>query len=336
MGYVGAISVPSAQIHVSNFCNLRCKHCYSSSSPDKNDILSLEEIENCLIFLKREGYRYVSFSGGEPLLYAHFYEALALCRKFELTVGVVSNGFAITPAVAQKLAKYTGNVAISLDGPREVHNEIRRSRYAYDKALSGISNLVDAGVAVSVVHTLTRNTLKYIDTLFELCDELGVSNVQMHPLEEVGAARISLPGEEAGREICSLATVALLALSPSTPYQIDAFNRELVSDDISLLGIVDKGYNASSDLSTLVNPVILDQHGSLMPIQYGLSDKFKIGNIRHPSFESQLVDYKHNGFKELQIALRELLPIALDATKLPFFNWYGIVVKELAKKTAGY
>ena len=79
MEYVGAISVPSAQIHVSDFCNLNCKHCYSSSSPDGLNTLKLEEIIRFLDLIEEEEYQYVSFSGGEPLLFKEIYSALEEC-----------------------------------------------------------------------------------------------------------------------------------------------------------------------------------------------------------------------------------------------------------------
>ena len=47
-------------LHASRFCNLACRHCYSTSGPEVRDGLEPRAIINALSILRTEGYEVVS------------------------------------------------------------------------------------------------------------------------------------------------------------------------------------------------------------------------------------------------------------------------------------
>src|SRR3569833_4013545 len=76
MGPTGNTRV--VQIHPTRRCNLRCLHCYSSSSPDERGMLDKELLLGAVRDAARAGYNWASISGGEPLMYTHLVTLLAL------------------------------------------------------------------------------------------------------------------------------------------------------------------------------------------------------------------------------------------------------------------
>ncbi len=119
-------------------CNLACKYCFEN--PTKG-VMS-EEIQDKVVDFARQaidaGMRGVSVTwyGGEPLLCLEVIERLsskliALCedKKIGYTADIVTNGTLLSRTVAEKLkALQVTSAQVTLDGPREVHNQRRPYR----------------------------------------------------------------------------------------------------------------------------------------------------------------------------------------------------------------
>jgi radical SAM protein with 4Fe4S-binding SPASM domain len=151
------------QLRVTNLCNLRCKMCgqwgdtgifrsQSGSAAATDGVAERERIRE-LIGLRRQlaladyvrlldelaPFRpIISLFGGEPLLYP---EILPLVREVKtrgLTCTVITNGGRLE-ALARNLVEVgIDSVAVSIDGPPEVHNRIRGSADSFEKAEAGI------------------------------------------------------------------------------------------------------------------------------------------------------------------------------------------------------
>ena len=126
------------QIHPLLKCNLRCLHCYSSSSPDQLPALPLEQLCSTLNLLHAEGYNSVGISGGEPLLYAELPKLLQHVRKLGMIATVTTNGMLVDDRRAAMLREGTELVAVSVDGPPESHNRMRAHPRAFTSWSSSI------------------------------------------------------------------------------------------------------------------------------------------------------------------------------------------------------
>jgi MoaA/NifB/PqqE/SkfB family radical SAM enzyme len=116
-------------------CNLRCLHCHLWQISAGIKPLPLEREKEIITQLARSGVLNLSFSGGEMFL-----------RKdiFDLILYVVgnSNGWLIDEAMAQEIVRSgLDQLYLSLDGPREIHDELRGTAGAYDHVISAIKNL---------------------------------------------------------------------------------------------------------------------------------------------------------------------------------------------------
>jgi len=179
------------QVHVTERCNLRCKHCYSDQwSQDMswelfvkliNDFKKLIKILNC------RGTVYLT--GGEPLLWPHIFDAIKLLRKKKLVPRVLTNGTLIDEKVARKLKKSgVKYVQVSLDGGKEIHESIR-GKGTFDKAISGIKNLVKAGIEVTIMVTIMKRNIKDVPYLLDLAEKLGVKRIAFQRLVPIGCGK---------------------------------------------------------------------------------------------------------------------------------------------------
>ena len=126
------------QIHLSELCNLRCKHCYQEDCNEKR-IMSLNEFKYIIDSYKNlygnNCYK-IAITGGEPFLIPNIIDYIKYgSQNFEL-VQILTNGTLITDSLCKDLQKIPNlkNCQMSLEGPREVNDNIR-GEGIFDKVL---------------------------------------------------------------------------------------------------------------------------------------------------------------------------------------------------------
>ena len=134
------------QIHPSLRCNLSCAHCYSSSGPMARTELDAATVCEVISDAAAMGYEVVSVSGGEPLMYGGLDEVLAHAKSLNLRTTVTTNGFFTGQERLSHLCKLVDVLAISLDGPPEIHNAIRGSPRAFERLQAGLENVRKAEI----------------------------------------------------------------------------------------------------------------------------------------------------------------------------------------------
>ncbi len=171
------------QWHLTERCNLRCRHCYQESGagaelpfPEIREVIG--EIAR-MFQVWRESYD-IEFSpsfnvtGGEPFLRADFFAVLEEIRDAGFTTYVLSNGTVVTPERAARLAALgVAGVQVSLEGPEAIHDSIR-GLHSFAASVEGIKELLAAGVPVSVNSTLSRLNADHFLELVEVAAALRV------------------------------------------------------------------------------------------------------------------------------------------------------------------
>ena len=80
----------------------------------------------------------VSLFGGEPLLYPDILPLVREIKKRGLTCTIITNGGRLEAYARELVEAGIDSIAISIDGPEEVHNRIRGKADAYQKAAAGV------------------------------------------------------------------------------------------------------------------------------------------------------------------------------------------------------
>jgi radical SAM protein with 4Fe4S-binding SPASM domain len=148
------------QLHLTNACNLRCKHCYVSSGEAFPEEIGLDGWKKIIdVAAARYQTVYVSLSGGEPLLVPWLPELLEHAKGKGAPVAMISNGMLWTERRANELGPLLNVVKVSLDGASaDVHDRIRGPG-SFRQAVRGISRLGAAGVEVGVNVVLMKSNL---------------------------------------------------------------------------------------------------------------------------------------------------------------------------------
>jgi SynChlorMet cassette radical SAM/SPASM protein ScmF len=128
------------------------------------------------------GLTSAKLTGGEPLMHPRIGEILDILRGEKLRFNMETNGVLCTPDLAQELVRSgLGHVSVSLDGAdADTHEWVRGVKGCFDAAVSGIRNLVSAGIRPQVIMTLMRKNVGQIEPLVRLAESLGASSVKFN------------------------------------------------------------------------------------------------------------------------------------------------------------
>lgn len=197
-------------------CNLRCAHCRAAPKawavPDE---LSLSEGLSLIETIAEVGSPILVFTGGEPLLRGDLFVLARHATGKGLPIALATNGTLVTRAVARRVAGAGfQRVSISLDGPdAETHDDFRRIRGAFDKAVDGFIHLKELGVSMQVNTTVTVHNRNRLDEIRELVRKLGADAWHLFLLVPVGcgleiAATAQLTPREYEEALCWIDSIA--------------------------------------------------------------------------------------------------------------------------------
>src|SRR5450759_5399538 len=201
------------QIHPTLTCNLRCKHCYSSSAPSLRGMLGVDLLCTAVSDAADMGYETVAVSGGEPLLYQELDVLLTHAKRCGMRTTVTTNGTLLNTKRLDKLQSCLDILAISLDGPPDMHNEIRQSPLAFDRLLRGVEHVRSLGLSFGFIHTLTKQSWTHLLWLADFAAQQEASLLQIHPLELSGRAGTLMCKDAPDDDLLTRVYLLILALA---------------------------------------------------------------------------------------------------------------------------
>lgn len=213
------------QIHLTERCNLRCRHCYQGGG--RTAELSLSEVRAVVAEVADmlaewsaayglEFSRSFNVTGGEPLLREDLFEILAAMAERGFATYLLTNGTLVEQEQAQRLAGLgVKGVQVSLEGPEAVHDRIRGAG-SFAASRRGVTRLLAAGLPVTLNATLSALNAGHFREMVAYAAELGVPRLGFSRLVPSGRGlglldQMLAPArlEEIYREIFALETAGL-------------------------------------------------------------------------------------------------------------------------------
>lgn len=155
---------------VNNICNLHCKMCdvgtESYETTFAQNLVGTQPLNMPLELIKtiidqtannfpkaKLGYAFT-----EPLIYPHLIESLAYANEKGLYTTVTTNALTLKQKAESLVEAGLNEIFISLDGTANIHNEIRRNKKSFEKAIEGIEllNSFKNSPKIGVVYALTE------------------------------------------------------------------------------------------------------------------------------------------------------------------------------------
>lgn len=129
-------SLPILLLNVHENCNCRCLMCDIWKRPAGSE-LDVEKFSRHRDSLRALGVHQVVLTGGEPLLHSRFEALCGFLKECDVRITLLTTGLLLTKR-AESVAAWVDEIIISLDGPQEVHDGIRRVRQGFDLIRAGM------------------------------------------------------------------------------------------------------------------------------------------------------------------------------------------------------
>jgi Fe-coproporphyrin III synthase len=131
--------LPVLVFHAHTSCNCCCVMCDIWKTKDSRS-LSHADLQPHLESIRRLGVRWVVLSGGEPLLNAEWPQLCSIFRQEGIRVTLLTTGLLLGKQ-ASLVAEFFDDVIVSLDGPEQIHDQIRRVDKAFALLQRGVAAL---------------------------------------------------------------------------------------------------------------------------------------------------------------------------------------------------
>jgi radical SAM protein with 4Fe4S-binding SPASM domain len=198
----GQFHIPDSlllQWHITSRCNLRCAHCYQNAGHENE--LGMEGwrtilhqyLELLSVWRDTTGRwiaGHITVTGGDPFMRPDFMDLLQLlaAHRRDFSFAILTNGTRIDDAVARRLKNLGPTyVQVSLEGSRQVHDEIR-GKGNHDRTVEAIQCLLRAGLYTSISFTAHRDNVHTFPEVALLGRHLRVSRIWSDRLIPYGSA----------------------------------------------------------------------------------------------------------------------------------------------------
>jgi radical SAM protein with 4Fe4S-binding SPASM domain len=181
------------KIEVTYRCTLNCVHCSSDARPSNPLEMARDD---CLRFVSdaaQAGAKKVAFSGGEPLLWPHIFDAVKSARQSGLEVSIYTSGNVSEFAAKVRRLRELDTVALifSLFGDNEItHKRVTRVAGSFKKTCDAIALAGNSGLATEIHFVPMSNNYRELGNVVKLGDSLRVMQVSVLRLVPQGRAAL--------------------------------------------------------------------------------------------------------------------------------------------------
>lgn len=330
MGPTGHTRV--VQIHPTRRCNLRCLHCYSSSSPDERGMMDKDLLLAAVSDAARAGYNWVSVSGGEPLMYTHLVAVLAHARNCGLHTAIATNGMLLDARRLDELSGQLDLIAISVDGVPASHNTLRNSARAFDLMAARLQGLRARNLNFGFIFTLTQHNLHELQWVVQFALDEGAKLVQIHPLDEVGHAETQMPGacpdEIETAYAWLLARQLQKAAQDRLAIHVDLVSTETLKSNPARIFAAPAAVHGDTSFADIVTPLVIENDGTVSPLQYGFPRAYALGRLDDAPLARMMDTWRVEREAAFYALCRDAYDHLLAEGKPRFVSWYDEVARH--------
>ena len=150
-------------------CNRRCLYCHLSELQQGE--LETEQILSILDQLSNAGTKFISFTGGEPLLRQDIGIIIRKARALNINTSLNTNG-TMLPEKLNEL-KDANCIRVSLDGPKAVNDSIRGIG-SFENAIEAIRLAKKEKIRVEIATVLSKYNVDCIGEVVSIARDLNV------------------------------------------------------------------------------------------------------------------------------------------------------------------
>lgn len=185
--------------HLTDTCNLSCRHCLFAASPAKDRSILPHQLEKTINEALLLGCKLFSFTGGEPFMYPGFLSIVGelLRHNPQCHAAVLTNGMILEDYMADLEQMERLHLQISLDGLEKVHDYLR-GHGSFKTVTSNLQALHRAEIPFTLSVAVSRENINDLPALISLGSSLGAASIHFlyHFIRGKGSAEQFLNPQE--------------------------------------------------------------------------------------------------------------------------------------------
>ena len=273
------------------------------------------------------------YPGVSHFLYSGLEEVLRESKQLGYKNLVASNGMLFKSEKNKKIVQLVDLVAVSIDGDEKLHDEIRNFKGAYAKMLEGVAVLQELNIDFGFIHTLTPRSWKLLLWLAEFANSKGAKLLQLHPLELYGRAtesKFEATNQELLHKVFILGNYLKSKYFPEMLVQLDFLHRDYIKEYPQTATYFGTDINITkANFSKALKTIVIDENGTILPISYGFSPNFKMGNIKELSLKADPFQrFLNSKWNTLYQLLGETFNGIVDDTENDMIAWTELIVRN--------
>ena len=187
----------SITLFLTHRCNLTCKMCgqwgeggitRKKSAREVREELSLKELKSVIDDIG--SFRpNITLFGGEPLLHSGCLDLIRYVKAKFMHCIMITNGFLLDELAGALVDSRIDALNVSLDGGKNVHDEIRGHPGLFEKVTKGLKQVRQMKKRralkkplVNLQCTITKYNLRYLEQLIDAAEEVGADSLTFHNL----------------------------------------------------------------------------------------------------------------------------------------------------------
>ena len=150
--------------YVTYRCNAKCSFCDIWEKP--SPYITLEDVHQNLLDLKRLGVQVIDFTGGEPLLHRQIDQMLGMAHDMGFITTLTTNGL-LYPKLAERLKDKVDMLHFSLDSSDKTEHDTGRGVACYDFVMESIEVAKKLGERPDILFTVFKSNLHQLEEVYE-------------------------------------------------------------------------------------------------------------------------------------------------------------------------
>lgn len=179
-------------LHLTNRCNMRCRHCLYSAGEQKIEEMSFREIKKLAKeFVDISGKQgTLNLFGGEVFLRKDIFDIIDYVISLGLTIGITTNANLPKEIIKEIIKREIGRLSIDINGANSnSHDWLRNKKGHFRQSIEIIQTFVKSGKFTASNIILHRNNIQEIERILALCQQMGVNSISCYLFTPLGRGK---------------------------------------------------------------------------------------------------------------------------------------------------
>lgn len=179
-------------LHLTNRCNMRCRHCLYSAGERKIKEMNFQGIKKLIKEFAdiNDKQGVLNMFGGEIFLRKDIFDIIDYAILLGLAIGITTNANLSKETIKKIIRREISRLSIDINGANSnSHDWLRNKRGHFRQSLEVIKAFVKSGKFTASNIILHRNNIQEIEEILALCQQVGINSISCYFFTPLGRGK---------------------------------------------------------------------------------------------------------------------------------------------------